>query len=64
MSDQAANPIDANDMRNLVAVARQALPSLSAADLVHVAHSIQRIEAAIAALGSKPHATDGTTKAP
>lgn len=59
---QPQPPVQAQDLHNLVVAARQALPQLTGEALGHVVASIQRVEAALAAMKIQTPATDGAEK--
>lgn len=55
-------PVQAQDLHNLVVAARQVLPQLTGEALGHVVASIQRVESALAAMKVQQPATDGAEK--
>ena len=55
----APQPVQAQDLHNLVVAARQALPQLTGEALGHVVASIQRVESTLSAMKIQQPATDG-----
>lgn len=55
----APQPVQAQDIHNLVVAARQVLPQLTGEALGHVVASIQRVESALAAMKVQQPAMDG-----